>query len=159
MNKKLVFCVVTVFLLGFAVATLFADHSEYYNKYEGYKYGFIPYYSTIDKKCSDRDRETAEKIVTLAGEIMTGLNSEVPDEVGELKMYSLRSDGAVRVEAKFNLITASFTFSNGYMWVEYIKEVFDGSDNKLEEKEILAYWKLKKTEDLWTVVKIKEVEV
>ena len=159
MNKKMIFYAVTVFVLGFAVASLFADHSDYYNKYEDYKYGFIPYYSTIDKKCSDKDRETAENIVALAGEIMTDIKSEVDDEAGELKMYSLKSVGAERVEAKINLITASFTFSNGYMWVEYTQEIFDESDNKLEEKERLAYWKLKKTDDLWKVVKIKEVEV
>ncbi len=159
MNKKIIFYAITVFVLGFAVASLFADHSDYYDKYEDYKYGFIPYYSTIDKKCSDKDRETAENIVALAGKIMTDIKPEISEGAGELKVYSLKNADVERVEAKINLITASFTFSNGYMWVEYAQNFFDESDSKLEEKERLAYWKLKKTDGIWTVIKIKEVEV
>lgn len=159
MNKKMIFYAMTVFVLGFAVASLFSSHSDYYNKYEGYKYGFIPYYSTIDKKCSGKDREIAEGIIALAGKIMTDTEPEITHEAGELKMYALKNADAERVEAKINLITASFTFSGGYVWVEYSQEVFDEKDNKLAEKEKLAYWKLKKIDGIWTVIKIKEVEV
>lgn len=158
-HSRIFISILIVFISGFAVASLFDSHSDFYKKYESVKYGFIPYYSTIDKKCSAKDRETAMETVSLAGEIMTDISSSVPDGAGELKIYSLREAKAERVDAKINLITASFTFSNGYMWVEYTQEVFDGDDEKIDEKTRLAYWKLKKTDGQWTVTRIKEVEV
>ncbi len=158
MKHKIIMAVLVVFIAGFAIASLFSQHGEYYNKYENLKYGFIPYYSTIDKKCSDKDRQTAQSIVELAGEIMTDVSGRVQEEAGELAVYSVKRAGVNRVEAKINLITADFTFSNGYMWVEYTRKDFDENGNTLEEKESLAYWKLKKQDGVWNVIKIKEAQ-
>lgn len=158
-HSRILISVLIIFLSGFAVASLIDGHSDYYKKYEDMKYGFIPYYSTIDKKCSDKDRETAMQTVSLAGNIMTDKISELPENAGELRRYFLRETEAFRTEARINLITASFTFSNGYMWVEYTQKIYDESDEMLEEASRLAYWKLKKTDGLWTVIKIKEVDV
>ncbi|MBQ7296310.1 MAG: hypothetical protein IJW86_09010 [Clostridia bacterium] len=157
MKHKIVVSVLIVFILGFAVSSLFSQHSDYYTKYEDMKYGFIPYYSTIDKKCSDKDRQTAQSFVDLAGEIMTDVSGNELKNAGELSLYSVKKAEVSRAEAKINLITADFTFSNGYMWVEYTKKDYDNSENLIEEKEALAYWKLKKQDGIWSVVKIKEV--
>ncbi len=157
--RRIIVGALAVFIMGFVVASLFNQHSDYYNKYEKYKYGFIPYYSTIDKKCSQKDRETATPIVDLAGEIMTDISGNTFENAGELEIYSLKKAQTKRVEARINLITADFTFSNGYMWVEYTKTVFDENENLIEDKESLAYWKLKKQDGVWSVIKIKEVEI
>ncbi len=159
MKHKIIVAVFVVFLAGFAIASLFSQHGDYYKKYESLKYGFIPYYSTIDKKCSDKDRQIAQSVVDLAGEIMTDVSGRVHTQAEELAIYSVKKADVRRVEAKINLITADFTFGNGYVWVEYIKRDFDENENILEEKESLAYWKLKKQDGVWNVIKIKEVEV
>lgn len=157
MKRKIFLGVLTVFLAGFAFASLFSQHGDYYKKYESLKYGFIPYYSTIDKKCSNKDRQTAQNVVELAGEIMTDVSGSVHTQAGELAAYSVKKADVRRVEAKINLITADFTFGNGYVWVEYTKRDFDENEKLLEEKECLAYWKLKKQDGVWNVIKIKEV--
>ena len=64
-----------------------------------------------------------------------------------------------RVEADMNLITADFTFKNGYIWVEYTKTTYDDSDEIIDKGRYLAYWKMKKENGIWKVTKIKEQAV
>lgn len=163
MKHKLIFAVAVIFLMGFAAASFFGPQSDYYNKYEKYKYAFIPYYSTIGKNCSESDRETAQSVINLAGEIMTDTDGEVHPYADKLETYgvkySLTEKEIAKVEAKLNLITADFTFSNGYMWVEYHKQSYSPNGDTVEDYECLAYWKLKKQNGLWRVVKIKETKI
>lgn len=162
MKYKTILNVFAIIIAVTLFASLFVGHSEYYNKYEKYKYGFIPYYSTIDKKYSKKDREKAQEIINLAGKIMTDTLGSVPENAGELVCYAVNesfSDAKPkRVEAKINLITADFSLGGGYMWVECTRQAFDQNNSVVEEKESLAYWKLKKQNNNWTVVKVKEVQ-
>lgn len=159
MKKISVIIIVLVFAAGFLSATLAGGHKEYYEKYEEFKYGFIPYYSTIDKKCSEKDRETAMEIVELAGKIMTDTKGTEFPNAGKLGEYSLKKHDAEHIEVKIQLITADFTFSNGYMWVEYSQEFFTSEQSEKQIKNALAFWKLRKIDGVWTVVKVKDVEV
>ena len=76
-----------------------------------------------------------------------------------MNSYSLKNAGTDRVEVKINLITADFTFTNGYMWVEYMQQSFDESENEIDSRESLAYWKLRKQDGEWQVVKIKSIDI
>lgn len=158
-GSRIIIAVAAVFMSGFIVASMFNQHGDYYNKYQQYKYGFIPYYSTIDKKLSEKDKATADEIIALAGKIMTDVSGTVFDNAGELNSYSLKNAGTDRVEVKINLITADFTFTNGYMWVEYMQQSFDESENEIDSRESLAYWKLRKQDGEWQVVKIKSIDI
>ncbi len=161
MKRRLIVAVAAIFLSGFAIASFLNSPGNYYTKYENYKYGFLPYYSTIDKKCSEADREMAQSVIDLAGKIMTDTDGSVHKSRGELDFYSVDynlSDREIeKVDAKLNLITADFTFSNGYMWVEYHKQSYDKNGDIAENYESLAYWKLKKQDGEWKVVKIKDI--
>ncbi len=161
MKRKLIIAVAAIFLSGFALACFLNSPGDYYTKYEDYKYGFIPYYSTIDKKCSEADRETAQSVIDLAGRIMTNTDGRVHKNSGELDFYSVKynlSDREIeKVDARLNLITADFTFSNGYIWVEYQKQSYDKNGHIAEDYESLAYWKLKKKDGEWKVVRIKDI--
>ena len=159
MNKKICVLLALVFVAGFVAASLFGGHSEYYSKYESLKYGFFPYYSTIDKRCSEKDRERAQDIINLAGQLMTDTDGDVPQNVGKLDIYSLKKAEVVRSEVKINLITADFTFSGGYIWSEYHQKLFGEDEVIKEQKNRLAYWKLKKQKGEWIVVKVREVEI
>lgn len=158
MKRKTVIAILIVLLLTLLGSSLLG-HSDYYNKYAKYKYGFIPYYSTIDNKCSQKDRALAQQIVNLAGEIMTDTLGNIPENAGELGVYAVNKESDYsKIEAKINIITADFSFNSGYIWVEYSREYFTKGDSSAEKKENLAYWKLKKLENQWQVVKIKQVQ-
>ncbi len=163
MKRKIIIAVAAVFLSGFALMSTLRGNSEYYEKYEDYKYGFIPYYSTIEKEASDSDKVMAQSVINLAHEIMTDTGNDVPPNADKLETYSLKysltEKEVARVEADMNLITADFTFSNGYIWVEYSKTTYDKKDSVIDRGTYLAYWKLKKQNGIWTVMRIKEQAV
>lgn len=163
MKRRIIIAVAAVFLMGFAASSMLRGNSEYYEKYEEYKYGFIPYYSSIENKASDRDIETAENIITLAREIMTDTESTTYPDAGKLESYSVKYSLTEKeiavIEAELNLITADFTFNSGYMWVEYSKVTYDKYEEKIDEGQYLAYWKLRKENGIWRVTRIKEEAV
>lgn len=163
MKRKLILAVVILFLSGFALMSILRGNSEYYEKYEDYKYGFIPYYSTIEKKPSDSDRIMAQSVINLAHEIMTDTAGDIPPNADKLETYavkySLTEKEIAKVEADMNFITADFTFSNGYIWVEYSKTTYDENGGTIDEGAYLAYWKLKKENGIWKVTRIKEQAV
>lgn len=158
MKRRTILAILMVLALTLLGSSLLS-HNDYYHKYEKYKYGFIPYYSTINNKCSQKDRALAQQIVNVAGEIMTDTLGRVPENAGELSLYAVNKESVYsKIEAKINIITADFTFNSGYIWVEYSREYFTESDSSTQKKENLAYWKLKKKENQWQVVKIKQVQ-
>ena len=163
MKRKLILAVAIIFLSGFALMSMLRGNSQYYDKYEDYKYGFIPYYSTIEKKLADSDKAMAENVISLAHEIMTDTEGIIPPNADKLEAYSVKysltEKEIARVEADINLITADFTFSNGYIWVEYNKTTYDKNGGTIDEGEYLAYWKLKKENGIWRVTRIKEQAV
>ncbi len=163
MRRKIILSVAIVFLSGFALMSLFRGNSPYYDKYENYKYGFIPYYSTIENKCSDDDRVMAESVINLARKIMTDMTGDIPPNADKLETYSLKysltKKEIARIKADINLITADFTFGNGYIWVEYSKTSYDESNGIIDEGTYLAYWKLKNENGTWRVTRIKEAKV
>lgn len=162
MKKRIALGTLVLLIAVVCCVRFVGGRSEYYDKYEKYKYGFIPYYSTISNQCSAADRNRAQKIIETAGEVFTGLDSLPEGELGELTQYSSRNlaeENLGRVEADFHLITADFTLNHGYMWVEYSAEFFSKKGESLRKNNMLAYWKLKKSGDNWTVVKIKETKV
>ncbi len=162
MKGKFAIALIVIFFLGVCFSSAFRGNKEIYDKYEKYKYGFIPYYSTIESKCSDKDREIAEKFIALAEDISSGGYGSVPENAGELKVYApelnISEKDIVSSECDFSLITADFTFGNGYMWSEY-KRSDSFSDGSETEKNYLSYWKLQKHNGDWIVTKIKQVEV
>lgn len=160
MDKKIIFAFVAIFIIGVTLSFVFGGHSEAYENHEKYKYGFFPYYSTIDHKASEKDEEIAENFISVAKEAFTFCeNTAIPDNFGELK-YFVKNNyerGITRVEVELRLVTADFTFNKGYMWVEYDEYRYD-SDNEVVSASgnILTYWKLKKTDGKWIVTDVKE---
>lgn len=163
MKRKIILAVAILFLSGFALVSMLRGSSQYYEKYEDYKYGFIPYYSTIEKKPTDGDKAMAQSVINLAHEIMTDTANEIPPNADKLETYaikySLTEKEISRVEADMNFITADFTFSNGYIWVEYSKTTYDEMGGVIEDGAWLAYWKLKKENGIWKVTRIKEAKI
>lgn len=163
MKRKIILAVAILFLSGFALVSMLRGSSQYYEKYEDYKYGFIPYYSTIEKKPTDGDKAMAQSVINLAHEIMTDTANEIPPNADKLETYaikySLTEKEISRVEADMNFITADFTFSNGYIWLEYTKTAYDEMGGVIEDGAWLAYWKLKKENGIWKVTRIKEAKI
>lgn len=162
MKGKLVIALLVLFFIGVCFSSSIRGNKEIYEKYEKYKYGFIPYYSTIEGKCSDKDRETAEDFISLAEDISAGACVSVPENAGELAGYAptlnITQKETISSECDFTLVTADFTFGNGYIWCEY-KRTDTFADGSESEKSYLSYWKLQKSDGEWVVTKIKEVEV
>lgn len=163
MKRKIILAVAILFLSGFALVSMFRESSQYYEKYEDYKYGFIPYYSTIEKKPTDGDKAMAQSVINLAHEIMTDTAGEIPPNADKLETYAIKysitEKEISRVEADMNFITADFTFSNGYIWLEYTKTTYDEMGGVIEDGAWLAYWKLKKENGIWKVTRIKEAKI
>lgn len=163
MKRKIILAVAILFLSGFALVSTLRGSSQYYEKYEDYKYGFIPYYSTIEKKPTDGDKAMAQSVINLAHEIMTDTADEIPPNADKLETYaikySLTEKEIAKVEADMNFITADFTFSNGYIWLEYTKTAYDEMGGVIEDGAWLAYWKLKKENGIWKVTRIKEAKI
>lgn len=162
MKGKLVIALIVVFFISVSFSTAIRGNREIYEKYEMYKYGFIPYYSTIESNCSDKDRETAESFISLAEDISRGDYVSIPENAGELAGYApelnISEKEITESMCDFTLITADFTFGNGYIWSEG-KRTDSFADGSSTEKSYLSYWKLQKLGGEWTVTKIKEVEV
>ena len=163
MKRKIILAVAILFLSGFALVSMLRGSSQYYEKYEDYKYGFIPYYSTIEKKPTDGDKAMAQSVINLAHEIMTDTANEIPPNADKLETYAIKysitEKEISRVEADMNFITADFTFSNGYIWLEYTKTAYDEMGGVIEDGAWLAYWKLKKENGIWKVTRIKEAKI
>lgn len=163
MKRKIILAVAIMFLSGFALVSMLRESSQYYEKYEDYKYGFIPYYSTIEKKPTDGDKAMAQSVINLAHEIMTDTANEIPPNADKLETYAIKysitEKEISRVEADMNFITADFTFSNGYIWLEYTKTAYDEMGGVIEDGAWLAYWKLKKENGIWKVTRIKEAKI
>lgn len=162
MKRKLFAVMIAVFLLGVLLSPVFRGNKEIYDKYEKYKYGFIPYYSSIEADCSDKDRLIAEEIIALAENIACGAYDSIPERAGELIVYApeYNSDenNLTGRKGTFKLITADFSFGNGYIWSEYNKTDFY-TDGREEESNYLVYWKLSNRNDIWIVTKIKEEKI
>lgn len=163
MKRKIILTVAILFLSGFALVSMLRGSSQCYEKYEDYKYGFIPYYSTIEKKPTDGDKAMAQSVINLAHEIMTDTAGDIPPNADKLETYaikySLTEKEIAKVEADMNFITADFTFSNGYIWLEYTKTAYDEMGGVIEDGAWLAYWKLKKENGVWKVTRIKEAKI
>lgn len=162
MKTKLIAALIAIFLIGACFSSTIRGNREIYEKYEKYKYGFIPYYSTIESKCSDKDREIAERFISLARNISDGNSVSIAENAGELAVYApelkISEKETVSSECDFSLITADFAFGSGYIWSEY-KRTDTFADGSESEKSYLSYWKLQKSDGEWSVTKIKEVEV
>ncbi len=160
MDKKIIFAFVLIFIIGVTLSFAFGGHSDSFNEHKKFKYGFFPYYSTIDHRASEKDKQIAEEFLPIAKEAFSFCeNEEAPEYFGELK-YFVKNNferGIVRVEVDLRLITADFSFSKGYMWVEYDEHRYD-SENEIvsASSNILTYWKLKKIDDKWVVTDVKE---
>ncbi len=160
MDKKIILTFVIIFIIGAVLSFSFGGHSESFEKHKKFKYGFFPYYSTIDHKASKKDAETAEKFIETAKEAFAFCGEqEAPEHFGELK-YFVKNNyerGITRVDVDFRLITASFSFNNGYIWAEYDEQRFDDSNEVVSAgSNILTYWKLKKIDGEWKVISVKE---
>lgn len=174
MRYKLTLTLLATILAVMLIFTIFTGHGDNYNKYEKYKYGFLPYYSSIEHRFSKSDQATAQGIIDFAHSIMTDLSGNVPENAGKLEKYVYKPDDDIdpdedekeenqaqisKIEANFNLLSADFSFGSGYVWVDYTKTTFDEEGNVIDSVQKLAYWQVKKRSDVWTVVKIKESQI
>lgn len=161
MDKKTIIIFGLVFALGFMLSITFGGHSESFKKYEKYKYGFFPYYSSIDHKMTENEEQLAKPFIALCKEAFSfckeGSNS---DYFGGLS-YFVKNNyerGIVKVYVELNLITASFSFNNGYIWAEYSEQRLDNKNEVVSlSSNVLTYWKLKKVNGEWAVVAVKEI--
>lgn len=167
MRHKLILTILAMLFSGMLIFTIFTGHGENYDKYEKYKYGFLPYYSSIEHRYSKKDKEIAQGVIDFAGSIMTDLSGKVPENAGKLERYVYAPDeegndaqgiegDVARIDVQFNLLSADFSFGSGYVWVDYTKNYLDEKDDVIDTQHKLAYWQVKKRSDVWTVVKIKE---
>ncbi len=159
MNKnKILTGIFLVFVFGVLCSYVFLGNNEYYEKYENYKYGFFPYYSTINSKMSEEDRKTANDIL-LEVENAAMYVGDDPDSLGEIGYFSKENNerNVARVDFFFEVITAKFSFGNAYIWFEYNDTRYDGDGEVVSSaRDCLCYLKLKKSDGVWTVTRIKE---
>lgn len=185
MKYKLTIPILMLLFSVLFISAIFTGQGENYEKYESYKYGFLPYYSSIGHKYSSKDKEKAQGVIDLAGSIMTDLSGNVPEDAGKLEKYaynvvdndeededkkddeknktsqnSENIDSTVaKIDVQFNLLSADFSFGSGYIWVEYTRTFLDENDSTIATYHRLAYWQVKNRSDVWTVVKIKESQI
>ncbi len=166
LKKTKIFIILSVCLgiiLVFSFCT--TNHTEYYYKYKYLqKRGdFDPItYSTIDYKCSKEEKEEVAGVMETAKKVFTytGSEKDADKNVGELSRYYIFSAPSYEIDhvnLKLDLITAKVRHNSGFMWVVYSDWHCDSQGNKLSgSDDILCYWKIKKINGKWTVVKIKE---
>jgi len=132
--------------------------SEYYDKYKKYKYAFFPDYSSLNHSLSEKDKATAEKILTEAKEVFIFIGEKEPQkDVGELKRYYRLSPDITEINLDIEAVAGDFTGKNGYLWVIYsVTRLDETGDTHSGSWDILTYWKLKNIDGEWKVVKIKE---
>lgn len=132
--------------------------SEYYDRYKKYKYVYFPDYSSLNNSLSEKDRAEAEKILSEAKEVFTFIGESEPQkDVGELKRYYRLSPDITEINLDIEAVAGDFTGNNGYLWVIYSVERLDETgDTSSGSWDILTYWKLKKLDGEWKVIKVKE---
>ncbi len=132
--------------------------SEYYDEYKKYKYAFFPDYSSLNHSLSEKDKATAEKILSEAKEVFTFIGEKEPEkDVGELKRYYRISPDIVDIQLDIRAVAGDFMGKNGYLWVIYSVTRLDETGNTSSGSwDILTYWKVKSIDGEWKVVKIKE---
>lgn len=145
---------VAILLIAFSA---FTPNSEYYDKYKQYKYAYFPDYSSINHPLSEKDKEKAEQVLSVAREVFTYIGKEPPQTVGELKKYYNTDPEVKSAKVDLEAVAGDFTFKNGYLWVVYSVERFDEYGvSHSRSRDVLALWKLKSDGGVWLVTKIKE---
>lgn len=139
------------------VFSCFQPKSEYYKKYKDYKYAYFPSYSTLNHPLSQKDKEKAEDIISVAKEIFTDVGQEAPQNAGKLEKYRVTDPEIKSVNLDIEAVAGDFTFNNGYLWVIYSVETFDKYGRSVSRnRDVLSYWELKQKDKVWQVEKIKE---
>ena len=139
-------------------SSLFSQKSEYYDKYKKFKYAYFPDYSSINHTLSEKDKETAEQILSEAEEVFTYIGDKEPEkDVGELRRYYRIEPGIEKINLDLEAVAGDFTLGNGYLWVVYSVARYDSSGEVTSGSwDILSLWKLKNVDGEWKVVKVKE---
>ncbi|MBQ8503835.1 MAG: hypothetical protein IJ491_06115 [Clostridia bacterium] len=151
----------TAILLAVAIALIafsaFMPTSEYYSKYKKYKYAYFPDYSSINHSLSEKDKEKAEQVLSVAREVFTCVGEAPSLDVGELERYYRLSPDIERISLDLEAVAGDFTMGNGYLWVVYSVTRYDFSGEVHSGSwDILSLWKLKNKDGVWTVTSIKE---
>ena len=158
--KKFATWILLIFAFGALCSFVFGGHNSYYEKYEKYKYGFFPYYSTIDTKISEKDKVKAEEILGEVEKVLEYTGEINGKQFGELT-YLISEDSDKNIaksDAEVRLITAKFSFGGAYIWGEYDCEKFDEKGSVVSTYyDKLFYLKLKKKNGEWSVSKLKQI--
>lgn len=160
MSKKLATAALLIFCFVALCAFVFGGRSEYYEKYEKYKYAFFPNYSTIDGKTSEKDRAKSEEILKQVEAVLEYTDELTEGKFGELTCFAEKNAelGAVRAEADIRLINAKFSFMSAYVWGEYDLKIYGKDDEILSsETDNLFYLKIKTSDGVHTVTKVKTI--
>lgn len=160
MSKKITVAALLVFCLGVFSSLMFGGKSEEYEKYEKYKYGFFPYYSSIDTKTGKKDEEKAKQILAEVEEALECTDEFSKEQLGELTLFAEKNQkyGADKINADVRLISAKFSFAGAYVWGEYDITIYDADGKTLsKEKDVLFYLKIKTNGGDHTVTKVKTI--
>ncbi len=147
--------VLVAIIVAFSV---FSPKSEYYDKYKTYKYAYFPDYSSINHPLSEKDKATAQLILSEAEEVFTFIGDKEPEkDVGELRRYYRIEPGIEKINLDLEAVAGDFTLGNGYVWVVYsVTRYHSSGEVCLGSWDILSLWKLKKIDGEWKVTDIKE---
>jgi len=160
--KKVLLLFLTLFLSGVFVITIISFNTgvkEYVNKNNCSIFG-IPRILTIGSKMNSRDKDVAISVIQTAINVFeyTGSYEESNKNVGALSKYYEYDCNYATVS--IDILTAKVFGNRGYIWVNYSEShiKIDDSENKQisGSSDVLSFWKIKKTNNMWTVVKIIE---
>lgn len=145
--KKLLFPILFLLIL-FILFVGNVKHSEHYENYKFFKsYYGLKYYS-LDYKYTEEEYNAVQPLIETAKEVFTCSVEKANSykDIGALSRYCSYYD---EDELHFELVTAKINGDTGFMWIIH-------SNQKYENTDILAYWKIEKMGGSWTVTDITE---